>query len=72
VKSECAFGEIIRRWGILWRPFEMDFAKCAHVIARCIRLYNLCIDRHLEVEVYLTQPEGDIEVQPRILESSST
>uniref|UniRef100_A0A6S8DKP5 Uncharacterized protein n=1 Tax=Aureoumbra lagunensis TaxID=44058 RepID=A0A6S8DKP5_9STRA len=46
----------------------MDFAKRAHVIACCIRLHNFCVDRRLEIDAYLMQPEGDIEVQPGILE----
>lgn len=25
----CAFGEIMRGWGILWRPLEMAFSKQA-------------------------------------------
>ena len=45
---ECAFGEIVRRWGILWRPLEMKFNKRARFIGACIKLHNYCVDRRLE------------------------
>ena len=42
---ECAFGMIVRRWGILWRPLEMRFDRRAPLIGAIIRLHNFCIDR---------------------------
>ena len=42
---ECAFGMIVRRWGILWRPLEMKFDRRAPLIGAIIRLHNYCIDR---------------------------
>mmetsp|Transcript_4501 Transcript_4501/g.6791 ORF Transcript_4501/g.6791 Transcript_4501/m.6791 type:complete len:328 (-) Transcript_4501:272-1255(-) len=64
VNSECAFGEMIRRWGILWRPLEMHFLRRAHVIACCIRLHNFCVDRRLLIEEELMADEDEIEIQP--------
>ena len=49
---ECAFGELIRRWGIFWRALEMKFDRRAKVIGACIRLHNFCIDERLSVENY--------------------
>lgn len=46
---ERAFGELVRRWGILWRPLEMKFERRAPIIEVCMRLYNFCIDERLEV-----------------------
>mmetsp|Transcript_14721 Transcript_14721/g.19568 ORF Transcript_14721/g.19568 Transcript_14721/m.19568 type:complete len:434 (-) Transcript_14721:134-1435(-) len=64
VNSECAFGEMIRRWGILWRPLEMEFSRRADVIACCIRLHNFCVDRRLSIEAELMADEDEIEIQP--------
>ena len=45
---ECAFGILIRRWGILWKSLEMEFKKRAPVVSACMRLHNFCIDRRIE------------------------
>ena len=43
---EQAFGILVRKWGILWRPLECRFDKIAHLITACMRLHNLCqLDR---------------------------
>ena len=47
---ECAFGEIVRRWGILWQPLEMKFNRRARFVGACIKLHNFCVDRRLELE----------------------
>ena len=48
---ECAFGILVRRWGILWRPLEMRFDRRAAVAGACMRLHNLCIDHGVELSV---------------------
>ena len=47
ISIECCFGELVRRWGILWRPLEMGLEKRAAVIGCCIRLHNYCVDARL-------------------------
>ena len=37
---ECAFGELVRRWGILWKPLSYDLAKSQRVIQVCMLLHN--------------------------------
>ena len=66
INIECAFGELVRRWGILWRPLEMRFDKRAAVIGVCCRLHNFCVDRRLELDAELANADGnsDVEVQP--------
>ena len=44
---ECAFGILVRRFGIFWRPLSMRFNRRAPVVGACIRLHNLCISRRL-------------------------
>ena len=41
---ECAFGILIQRWGVLYKPLRVDFRRRAPLIAACMRLHNLCID----------------------------
>ena len=55
INIECAFGELVRRWGVLWRPLEMDFKKRAPVIGCCIRLHNFCVLQRLELDPELQQ-----------------
>ncbi len=44
----CAFGILVRRWGILWRKLEMRFERRAQVIIASARLYNLCINKRIK------------------------
>ena len=54
---ECAFGILIRRWGILWRPLEVDFDRRAGLIGCCMRLHNFCIDGRIS-ETHLAEMDG--------------
>lgn len=45
---ECAFGEVVRRWGILWRPLEVRFDRRAAVIGVCMKLHNFCVAKRIE------------------------
>lgn len=56
---ECAFGMLIRRWGVLWRPLEVAFNRRAPLIGCCCRLHNFCIDRRLQG--FDASTEGDME-----------
>jgi DDE superfamily endonuclease len=41
---ECAFGELIMRWGIFWRTLLFSLKKCAKVIQVGMLLHNFIID----------------------------
>jgi len=58
---ECAFGILIRRWGILWRPLEVDFDRRAKVIGCCMRLHNFCIDGRI-TDACLAEMDGTYAV----------
>ena len=46
---ECCFGEIDRRWGILWGPIEGHLSRKKYIIDACIRLHNYIVEeRELE------------------------
>lgn len=44
IEIECSFGMLNRRWGIFWRPLEMDVGKATRIITCCMKLHNICID----------------------------
>ena len=41
---KCTFGEVDRRWGILWKPLEGNLANHRCTIDSCLRLHNFIID----------------------------
>jgi hypothetical protein len=41
---ECAFGELVMRWGIFWRTLLFDLRKCAKIIQCSMLLHNYIID----------------------------
>jgi len=59
---ECAFGILIHRWGVLWKPLKVRFDRRAPLIAACMRLHNFCIDKGVEDE--LRAQHGMTEVVP--------
>ena len=59
---ECAFGILIQRWGILYRPLRVRFNRRAPLIAACMRLHNFCIDERIAEETY--HENGLSEIQP--------
>ena len=37
---ECAFGELVRQWGILWRTLQYDLGKSQRIVQVCMLLHN--------------------------------
>jgi len=46
INIECAFGELVRRWGILWRTLHFDLAKSQRVVQVCMLLHNYIKNCH--------------------------
>ena len=44
---ECAFGILIRRWGVLWRPLNQRFDRRSALLFALMRLHNFCISERL-------------------------
>lgn len=51
IHVECAFGELVQRWGILWRPLTYRLSVSIKVISVVMRLHNVCVGRRLADEV---------------------
>lgn len=47
ITIERAFGILVRRWGILWRPISYSLSKSAKIARVCAMLHNVCVDRWL-------------------------
>jgi hypothetical protein len=47
-----AFGMLMERWGIFWRPLRVGMDRWASIIMCCAALHNLCIDQNIEPETY--------------------
>ena len=65
---ECAFGILVRRWGVLWRPLSMAFHRRAPLLVALMRLHNFCINERLQAgqEAGLPDVAGKTsEVQPQ-------
>ena len=45
---ECAFGEIYKRWGILWRPLSFRLNNSIRIIESIFRLHNIIIQYELD------------------------
>jgi hypothetical protein len=43
LQSECAFGEIMRRWSILTAPLQHDLATAMLIFRVCCKLHNFCV-----------------------------
>ena len=41
---ECAFGILVQRWGVLWRPMRVSYRKVPRVVELCMMLHNYCLD----------------------------
>ncbi len=55
---ERAFGQLLGRWGIFWRPLRFDLTYISTVIAVCCKLHNICIDA-------FGSGNGAVEVWPK-------
>jgi DDE superfamily endonuclease len=42
---ECAFGELVMRWGIFWRTLLFDLKKCTKIVQATMLLHNFIIDQ---------------------------
>jgi len=62
---ECAFGVLVRRWGILWRPLEFSFKDNIRILNVLFRLHNICTLRRDSGKHVDRHHIDDIGYQPR-------
>jgi DDE superfamily endonuclease len=44
IHVEQAFGMLVSRFGVLWKPIRFDITRVAQIVSSCMRLHNYCID----------------------------
>jgi len=57
---ECAFGILVRRWGVLWRPMEHPPAVCADIVPAVAALHNTCISYRLALSPAHVESDADV------------
>jgi hypothetical protein len=48
IAVECAFGELVGRWGILWRTLRHGLPMATAIIQACARLHNWCLNHRVD------------------------
>lgn len=48
IRIECAFGEMVMRWGIFWRTLNFDLEQVGDVVSSAALLHNFIIDERCE------------------------
>ena len=48
IRIECAFGELIMRWGIFWRKFQMGIDAAGPVVTAAAHLHNFIIGHRMD------------------------
>lgn len=64
VVVEQAFGMLVARWGILWRPLEVACSDVPKLVMALLKLHNLCVERR--VQLLARHPE-DVRDGDRLL-----
>jgi len=44
INIECAFGELVMRWGIFWRTLQFGLKKNLKIVQVCMLLHNFILD----------------------------
>jgi hypothetical protein len=50
IRIECAFGELVMRWGIFWRTMRFDLVQVGNVVQAAMLLHNFLIDERADDE----------------------
>ena len=68
INIECAFGELVMRWGIFWRSLQFDLKKCQKIIMVCMLLHNFILENREDDNADrayfedFTIPRNDIQI----------
>ncbi|CAJ1959281.1 unnamed protein product [Cylindrotheca closterium] len=69
---ECAFGELVMRWGILWRTLHFRLKKCMEIIRVCMLLHNFILDHQEESERYNMSEVQNFDIEMDQLQQNIT
>lgn len=57
VAIEQAFGMLVMRWGVLWRPLAVDVRDVPRVVMSLLKLHNICISMRV---AYVARHADDV------------
>lgn len=63
IHVEQAFGILVRRWGILWRPISFSIADSLPIVSVCMRLHNFVIENDGHSFSYLSSFEESLATE---------
>jgi hypothetical protein len=52
IRIECAFGELVMRWGIFWRSFRFDLSRSGKVINAAMLIHNFLCDEREDLSMF--------------------
>lgn len=53
IRIECCFGEVVRRWGVFWKPIETKNIEKAQLIISCaFKLHYFCVKERDTLDVH--------------------
>ena len=59
IRIECAFGELVMRWGIFWRTIAFDIQQIGDIISAATLLHNYIINERILEENPVDDPDTD-------------
>ena len=58
IQIECTFGDVVVRWGILWRKLLFDIEDVGKVVTAAVLLHNFLVDER-ESDLALNSEDAD-------------
>ena len=55
IHIEQAFGILVQRFGILWRPIELHYRRVPQLVLALCKLHNICIDRKVAITTLISR-----------------
>ena len=59
IRIECAFGELVMRWGIFWRTLTFDIHRVGKIISAAVLLHNFIVDERILADANIDDPDSD-------------
>ena len=58
---ERAFGLLVARWGVFWRPLQIKFSHIPLLVCVCCKLHNVCVERFGAITTKIDIARGDCQ-----------
>ena len=61
IAIECTFGELVGRWGVLWRPLRHKVPMATAIVTACAHLHNWCLDHRAPMRRFVSHAYANSE-----------